>query len=265
MNFTREKNSELYLGTTTMNFTYISEKMNFTWEHVLRLLKMILGSRPVNLVWSHFPWTFGQSYLTETVFFLDSTRHLNLHEMPHLIIKCSQLVILSTCFFWNSMSLLVKNIRTIQGYLRLSFLRLMYSNAVQIAKTYENYLELSWKQGLMHFDIYVVVSRIDSCFFWGGHNTFFLYTRPSGNPFWISYELLVNFYDILLYCFKEIFMQVLCISYAVLMHFWCNSYAFLMQFLCISYAILMRFLCSSYAVLKLHTLLPKTYEAVKTA
>jgi hypothetical protein len=123
-----------------------------------------------------------------------------------------------------------ENIRTIQGYLRLSFLRLMYSNAVQIAKTYENYLELSWKQGLMHFDIYVVVSRIDSCFFLGGHNTFFLYTRPSGNPFWISYELLVNFYDILLYCFKEIFMQVLCISYAVLMHVWCNSYAFLMQF-----------------------------------
>ena len=113
MNFTREKNSELYLGTTTMNFTYISEKMNFTWEHVLRLLKMILGSRPVNLVWNHFPWTFGQSYLTETVFFLDSTRHLNLHEMPHLIIKCIQLVILSTCFFWNSMSLLVKNSRTI--------------------------------------------------------------------------------------------------------------------------------------------------------
>ena len=239
--------------------------MNFTWEHVLRLLKMILGPRPVNLVWSHFPWTFGQSYLTETVFFLDSTRHLNLHEMPHLIIKCSQLVILSTCFFWNSLSLLVKNIRTIPNYLRLSFLRLMYSNAVQIAKTYENYLELSWKQVLMHFGIYVVVSRIDS-FFFGGVTTHFSCTPGLQE---IPFESLMNFLWIFMIFFcivlKEIFMQVLCISYAVLMHVWCNSYAFLMQFLCISYAILMRFLCSSYAVLKLHTLLPKTYEAVKTA
>ena len=193
------ESSELYLGTTPMNFTYL-KKRTLPENPFLRLLKMILGSRPVNLVWNHFPWTFGQSYLTETVFFLDSTRHLNLHEMPHLIIKCSQLVILSTCFFWNSMSLLVKNIRTIQGYLRLSFLRLMYSNAVQIAKTYENYLELSWTQVLMYFYIYVMVSRIDSCFFLGGgHNTWFLYTRPSGNPFWISYELLVTFHDFLLY------------------------------------------------------------------
>ena len=191
---------------------------------------MILGSRPVNSVWSHFPWTFGQSYLAETIFFLDSTRHLNLHEMPHLIIKCSQLVILSTRFFWNSMSLLVKNMRTIPNYLRLSFLRLMYSNAVQIAKTYENYLELSWKQVLMHFDIYVVVSRIDSCFFWGGSQHIFLvhqaFRKSLLNILWTSCDFL--WYS--LYCFKEIFMQVLCISYAVLMQFVCISYAIPMQF-----------------------------------
>ena len=230
---------------------------------------MILGSRPVNLIWSHFPWTFGQSYLTETVFFLDSTRHLNLHEMPHLIIKCSQLVILSTCFFWNSMSLLVKNIRTIQGYLRLSFLRLMYSNAVQIAKTYENYLELSWKHVLMHFDIYVVVSRIDSCFFWEGSQHKFLihqaFRKSLLNFLWTSFECLWSSFVFV----KEIFlqflwnsyaflMQFLCISYAVLMHFLCSSCAFLMQFLCISYAILMRFLCSSYAVLKVSYTFAKT-------
>lgn len=65
-------------------------------------------------------------------------------------------------------------------------------------------------------------------FFWGGHNTFFLYTRPSGNPFWISYELLVNFYDILLFFWRK----SLCKSYAFLMQFLCNSFAFLMQFLC---------------------------------
>ena len=192
---------------------------------------MILGSRPVNSVWSHFPWTFGQSYLAETIFFLDSTRHLNLHEMPHLIIKCSQLVILSTCFFWNSMSLLVKNMRTIPNYLRLSFLRLMYSNAVQIAKTYENYLELSWKQVLMHFDIYVVVSRIDSCFFFGGVTTHFSCTPGLQE---IPFEFLMNFLWIFMifFCFvlKEIFMQVLCISYAVLMQFVCISYAIPMQF-----------------------------------
>ena len=112
MNFTREGIQWTLLGNNS-NELYISEKKTLPENPFLRLLKMILGSRPVNLVWNHFPQTFGQSYLTETVFFLDSTRHLNLHEMPHLIIKCIQLVILSTCFFWNSMSLLVKNIRTI--------------------------------------------------------------------------------------------------------------------------------------------------------
>ena len=200
---------------------------------------MILGSRPVNSVWSHFPWTFGQSYLTETIFFLDSTRHLNLHEMPHLIIKCSQLVILSTCFFWNSLSLLVKNIRTIPNYLRLSFLRLMYSNAVQIAKTYENYLELSWKQVLMHFDIYVVVSRIDS-FFFGGVTTHFSCTPGLQE---IPFEFLMNFlwFFMIFFCFFER-----------------NLYASLMHFLCSSYAIRLHFLCNSYAVLKASYTFAKT-------
>ena len=61
------ESSELYLGTTPMNFTYL-KKRTLPENPFLRLLKMILGSRPVNLVWNHFPWTFGQSYLTETVF-----------------------------------------------------------------------------------------------------------------------------------------------------------------------------------------------------
>ena len=125
----------------------------------------------------------------------------------------------------------------------------MYSTAVQIAKTYENYLELSWIQVLMYFYIYVMVSRIDSCYFFlGGHNTWFLYTRPSGNPFWISYELLVTFHDLFLH-FQEISMHFLCFSYAVLMHFLCISYAILLHFLCNSFAILMHFLCISYALL----------------
>jgi hypothetical protein len=123
-----------------------------------------------------------------------------------------------------------ENIRTIQGYLRLSFLRLMYSNAVQIAKTYENYLELSWKQVLMHFDIYVVVSRIDSCFFLGGSQHIFLvhqaFRKSLLNFLWTSCEFLWYSFVFL----KEIFMQVLCISYAVLMQFVCISYAIPMQF-----------------------------------
>ena len=67
-------------------------------------------------------------------------------------------------------------------------------------------------------------------FFLGvGHNTWFLYTRPSGNPFWISYELC----DISWFSF--VFLR--------------NLYSFLMQFFCISYALLMHSLCTSYAVL----------------
>ena len=85
-------------------------------------------------------------------------------------------------------------------------------------------------------------------FVWGGHNTWFLYTRPSGNPVWISYELLVTCHDLLLH-FQEIFMHFLCFSYAVLMRCLCISYAILLHLLCNSFAILMRFLCASYAIL----------------
>ena len=188
-----------------------------------------------------FPLNFWSILSYRNNFFLDSTRHLYLHEMPHLIIKCSQLVILSTCFFWNSMSLLVKNIRTIQGYLRLSFLRLMYSNAVQIAKkTYENYLELSWKQGLMHFDIYVVVSRIDSCFFWGVTTHFSCTPGLQEIPF----ESLMNFLWIFMIFFCIVLKRSLCKSYEFLMQFLCIFDETLMHFLCNSYALLMQFLCS---------------------
>ena len=151
----------------------------------------------------------------------------------------------------------------------------MYITAVQIAKTYEYYLELSWIQVLMYFYIYVMVSRIDSGFFGGGsqhmvlvHQAFrksrlsFLWT--SCDISWFSFVCLRNLY--------AFFMHFLCSS----LHFLCNSFAFLMQFFCISYAIILHFLCTSYAVLmqfkklhtllpKLHTLLPKTYEVVKTA
>ena len=144
----------------------------------------------------------------------------------------------------------------------------MYSTAVQIAKTYENYLELSWIQVLMYFYIYVMVSRIDSCFFWGGVTTHGSCTPGLQE---IPFEFLMNFlwHFMIFFC---IFKKSLCISYAFLMQFFCISYAFLMQLFCISYALLM----PSYAVLmqfkklhtllpKLHTLLPKTYEVVKTA
>ena len=181
-----------------MNFNFTWEQLQWTlhiWKNELYLRTFFKDCS--RWYWGHVQLTWFEAIslellvnpiLQKTVFFLDSTRHLNLHEMPHLIIKCSQLVILSTCFFWNSMSLLVKNIRTIQGYLRLS-LRLMYSNAVQIAKTYENYLELSWKHVLMHFDIYVVVSRIDS-FFLGGVTTQVSYTPGLQE---IPFEFLMNF------------------------------------------------------------------------
>ena len=129
----------------------------------------------------------------------------------------------------------------------------MYSTAVQIAKTYENYLELSWIQVLMYFYIYVMVSRIDSCFFFGGgsqhmvlvHQAFrksllnFLWT--SCDISWFSFVFLRNLYAFL--------MHFLCNSFAFLMHFLCNSFAFLMQFFCMSYALLMHFLCTPYALL----------------
>ena len=94
------------------------------------------------------------------------------------------------------------------------------------------------------------------CFFFffggGGHNTWFLYTRPSGNPFWISYELLVTFHDFSFVFLRNLYaflMHFLCNSFAFLMHFLCNSFAFLMQFFCMSYALLMHSLSTSYAVL----------------
>jgi hypothetical protein len=154
---------------------------------------MILGSRPVNSVWSNFPWTFGQSYLTETIFFLDSTRHLNLHEMPHLIIKCSQLVILSTCFFWNSLSLLVKNIRTIPNYLRLSFLRLMYSNAVQIAKNIWKLFGVILKTGFDAFWYLRCGLTYRLLFFWGSQHIFLVhqaFRKSLLNFLWTSCEFL---------------------------------------------------------------------------
>ena len=110
-------------------------------------------------------------------------------------------------------------------------------------------------------------------FFWGGHNTWFLYTRPSGNPFWfclwtycdISWSFFAfsrNLYAFLMLflCSSYAFlMHFLCNSFAFLMQFFCNSYAILLQFPCISYAFLMHFLCSSYAVLK------TSYTFAKTA
>ena len=190
---------------------------------------MILGSRPVNLVWNHFPWTFGQSYLTETIFFLDSTRHLNLHEMPHLIIKCSQLVILSTCFFWNSLSLLVKNIRTIPNYLRLSFLRLMYSNAVQIAKTYEELFGVILKTGFDAFWYLRCGLTYRLLFFFWGVTTHFSCTPGLQE---IPFESLMNFLWIFMIFFCIVLKRSLCKSYAFLMQFLCNLFAFLMRFLC---------------------------------
>ena len=134
----------------------------------------------------------------------------------------------------------------------------MYSTAVQIAKTYENYLELSWIQVLMYFYIYVIVSRIDSCFFWGGsqhmvlvHQAFrksllnFLWT--SCDISWFSFVFLRNLYAFLLHflCISyAVLLHFLCISYAIILHFLCNSFAFLMRFLCTPYALLMQFLCS---------------------
>ena len=128
----------------------------------------------------------------------------------------------------------------------------MYSTAVQIAKTYENYLELSWIQVLMYFYIYVMVSRIDSCFFLGGVTTHGSCTPGLQE---IPFEFLMNFlwHFMIFFC---IFKKSLCISYAFLcnscaflMHFLCNSFAFLMQFFCMSYALLMHFLCTPYALL----------------
>ena len=134
----------------------------------------------------------------------------------------------------------------------------MYSTAVQIAKTYENYLELSWIQVLMYFYIYVMVSRIDSCFFGG------VTTHGSCTPGLqeIPFEFLMNFlwHFMIFFC---IFKKSLCISYAFLMQFFCISYAFLMQLFCISYAILLHFLCTSYALL-MHFLC-SSYAVLKTS
>ena len=135
----------------------------------------------------------------------------------------------------------------------------MYSTAVQIAKTYENYLELSWIQVLMYFYIYVMVSRIDSCFFLGGVTTHGSCTPGLQE---IPFEFLMNFlwHFMIFFC---IFKKSLCISYAFLMQFLCNSFAFLMQFFCISYAILLHFLCISYAFL-MHFLC-SSYAVLKTS
>ena len=84
------------------------------------------------------------------------------------------------------------------------------------------------------------------------YNTWFLYTRPSGNPVWIflwtscdiswfSFVCLRNLYAFFMH-FLCSSLHFLCISYAILLHFLCNN----LHFLCTSYA----FLCSSYAVLK---------------
>jgi hypothetical protein len=134
----------------------------------------------------------------------------------------------------------------------------MYSTAVQISKTYENYLELSWIQVLLYFCIYVMVSRIDSCFFGG------VTTHGSCTPGLqeIPFEFLMNFlwHFMIFFC---IFKKSLCSSYAFLMHILCNSFAFLMQFFCISYAILLQFLCISYAFL-MHFLC-SSYAVLKTS
>ena len=174
----------------------------------------------------------------------DASSHHQMHSACHLVYMfLLEFNVIACEKHWNY---------TIQGCLRLSFLRLMYSTAVQIAKTYENYLELSWIQVLMYFYIYVMVSRIDSCFFGGGsqhmvlvHQAFrksllnFLWT--SCDISWFSFVFLRNLYAFL--------MHFLCSSFAFLMHFLCNYFAFLMQFVCISYALLMHSLCTSYAVL----------------
>ena len=144
----------------------------------------------------------------------------------------------------------------------------------------KTYLELSWIQVLMYFYIYVMVSRIDSCFFLG-----WVTTHGSCTPGLqeIPFEFLMNFlwHFMIFFC---ILKKSLCISYAFLMQFFCISYAcsyaiilcisyamsfaFLMHFLCTPYALLMQFLCSFkklHTLLpQLHTLLPKTYEVVKT-
>ena len=116
----------------------------------------------------------------------------------------------------------------------------MYSTAVQIAKTYENYLELSWIQVLMYFYLrYGFTYRL--LFFFGGSQHMVLvhqaFRKSLLNFLWTSCDIS---------WFSFVFLRNL---YAFLMHFLCNSFAFLMQFFCMSYALLMHFLCTPYALL----------------
>ena len=211
---------------------------------------MILGSRPVNLVWNHFPQTFGQSYLTETVFFLDSTRHLNLHEMPHLIIKCIQLVILSTCFFGIQCHCLWKTLELY--YTRLLATFILKTHVFHRSSNCKNIWKLFGVILNTGFDVFLYLRygfTYRLLFFFGGVTTHGSYTPGLQE---IPFEFLMNFlwHFMIFFC---IFKKSLCISYAFLMQFFCISYASLMQFFCISYAILLHVLCTSYALL-MHSL-----------